>query len=314
MLRERFNSNPADVYAEATRIFSWITTEGHTLGYFDERDFFLGEAALLAGTASRILGDRAETELWLDRADASYRHTINPAASLARVAYVRLSLRFDTTRFGDVLELLPSVRLTFEKLGMIPELGKCLFLEAMSLKELGRYSDAVARLQNLLSGSEFQSESALLGTALLNLGNIRALEGDQDQALAAYRAARPLLEAGNYQSMLADLKAMVGDTLRQVGNLTAAIDAYRESVVDHLKLGMETKVAYLRVVLAEVLLEASRLREAEWELLAALPTINAQKMVPEGFAAVALLQQSVKLRKTDPRALAELRKYLQASN
>ena len=55
-------------------------------------------------------------------------------------------------------------------------------------------------------------------------------------------------------------------------------------------------------------------REAEWELLAALPTINEQQMVPEGFAAVALLQESVRRRKTDPKALAELREYLQATN
>ena len=70
----------------------------------------------------------------------------------------------------------------------------------------------------------------------------------------------------------------------------------------------------MRVMLAEALLEAGRPREAEWELLAALPTINEQQMVPEGFAAVVLLQESVKQRKTDPKALSELRQYLQSTN
>ena len=61
-------------------------------------------------------------------------------------------------------------------------------------------------------------------------------------------------------------------------------------------------------------MKPDRPREAEWELLAALPTINEQQMVPEGFAAVVLLQESVKQRKTDPQALSELRQYLQTSN
>jgi hypothetical protein len=107
---------------------------------------------------------------------------------------------------------------------------------------------------------------------------------------------------------------MVAETLRRIGQLRAAVDAYREAVNDFVQLGMQTQAAYLRVVLSEALLEAGRHREAEWELLAALPTINEQKMVPEGFAAVALLQQSVKLRKTDPSALSELRRYLQEAN
>src|SRR5262245_39852239 len=64
VLRERCNANPAEVFAEAARIFAWLTTQGRSFGYFDERDFFLGESALLAASASRLLGDRSETDLW----------------------------------------------------------------------------------------------------------------------------------------------------------------------------------------------------------------------------------------------------------
>ncbi len=45
----------------------------------------------------------------------------------------------------------------------------------------------------------------------------------------------------------------------------------------------------------------------------ALPTIEEQKMVPEGFAAMALLKESVRRRKTDPNALRELREHVQAN-
>ncbi len=227
---------------------------------------------------------------------------------------MRLCLRYDMVRYKDVLELLPSVALTFEKLGMIPELAKCWFLEAMTLKGLDRCPEAADRFQQLLSEPAFQSETALCGTAMLNLGNIRSEEGDQEQALAAYRAAQPMLESSQRYATLADLKCMAGATLCRLGQFAAAVDAYRESVSDFVRLGMKTQAAYLRVVLAEALLEVGRPREAEWELLAALPTLNEQQMVPEGFAAVALLQESVRQRKTDPTALAEVRKYLQATN
>ncbi len=313
-LRERLNSDPNDVLVEASRVFAWLSIQGKSIGYFDERDYFLGESALLAGTACRVLGQRAETDLWLDRADACYRHTINPVASLARVAFVRLSLRYDIGRYADILELVPSVALSFEKLGLSAELGKCHFLEAMCHKELGQFAEATSCLDRLLTGSEFQSEPALRGLAMMNIGNMQSHEGDQQKALAAYRAAQPLLESGKRYSILADLKGMVGETLQQLGQSSSAIEAYRESVGDFVQLGMETRAAYFRVVLSEALLEAGRPREAEWELLAALPTINEQQMVPEGFAAVALLQESIRQRKTDPQALSELRQYLQTSN
>ena len=66
-------------------------------------------------------------------------------------------------------------------------------------------------------------------------------------------------------------------------------------------LGMATRAAYVRVGLRRPFLRPEMPREAEWEILAALPTIDEQGMVPEGFAAVALLRESVRQRKTDPQ-------------
>ena len=71
--------------------------------------------------------------------------------------------------------------------------------------------------------------------------------------------------------------------------------------------------AYVRLFLAETLIALNCSREAEQEILAALPTIEEQKMVPEGLAAVALLKESVRRRKTDRNALRELREHLQVA-
>lgn len=313
-LWELINTSPTDVAAESPHIYKWLSTKTAKDFFFDERDFFLGESALLSAGSFRLLGKREETERWLDRADASFRHTVAPAAHLARVSYIRLTLRYDMRRHEEVLELVPSVALTFQKLGMEGDLAKCRFLEAMSLKELGRVEEAAESFERLASGEEYRVEAALCGMALVNLGNLRSEQGQFDSALAAYRQASSLLQSASRYSALADLKLMLGGTLRRTGHLDSAIQAFRESVSDHVALGMETRTAYLRVVLAEALLEAGRAREAEWEILTALPVIEQEAMVPEGFTAVALLRESVRQRKTDPGALLELRDYLQAKN
>lgn len=76
---------------------------------------------------------------------------------------------------------------------------------------------------------------------------------------------------------------------------------------------MRALVAYTHLVIAETLLATNRQREAEWEILAALPAIQELSLVPEGFAAAALLRESVSRRQTDPKALQDLRAHLQAS-
>ncbi len=310
LLRGVVNEEPTRVLAEATRIYSWIGANPDGIGFFDERDYFLGESSLLAGCATRMLGDRSDSELWLDRADAAYRHTINPTPNLTRVSYIRLTLRYDMRRYREVLELVPSVALTFEKLGIYSELVKCWLLEALSMKALGLATPAARRLESLIERPEFANEGTFRAIAMMNLGNLSSEEGKLEQALQAYKAALPILSASDSRAALADLKGVVGDTLRKMGRLGPAIAAYREAVEGHVSLGMKTRVAYLRIVTAEALLEAGRLREAEWEILAALPTIDEQGMAAEGLAAVALLRESVSRRKTDSAALAQVREYL----
>ena len=85
-LWELINTTPADVAEESPRIYQWLSAKTARDFFFDERDFFLGESALLAAGSFRLLGKREETERWLDRADASFRHTVAPAAHLARVS------------------------------------------------------------------------------------------------------------------------------------------------------------------------------------------------------------------------------------
>ena len=283
------------------------------MGVFDEKQYFLGESALLAGSAHRALGERDEADLWLDRAEAAFRHTINSAPQMASVSYARLTLHYDRRQYERVFAALPSLISTFENAGMKREVMKCGFLEAMALKESGRREDSRSRLERLHSLPALAESQPLLGLIAVNLGELLAAEGRGAEAAGLYIEALQNLEGSSQPMTVAHLKAAVAEGLRNEGQFAAASDAYAASIQDYEELGMATQVAYLRIVRAETLIASNRPRQAEWEILAALPTIEEQKMVSEGFAAVALLKESVSRRKTDPNALRELREHLQAA-
>jgi len=313
LLYERRDSKPSEVAAEAASLFSRIR-DSASVGLFDEKDYLLGELALISGNATRQLGRWADSDRWLNRAESCFRHVVNPGPKLAEVAYLRLALRFDQRQFADVLELVPSLEMSFERLEMSRERNKAAFLGAMCLKALSRDGEARQRFDALSQRLDSDQESQLLGQTLIEMGAYEASESRFESALETFGRALQLLKQADRPILVAHLKATVAETLARQGKLEASVQAYRESISDYASIGVALQAAYLRVLLAEILIQIERHREAEWELLAALPAIEEQKMVPEGFAAVALLKESVRRRKTDPNALRELREHLQKQN
>jgi hypothetical protein len=112
---------------------------------------------------------------------------------------------------------------------------------------------------------------------------------------------------------LVKLQWSMGDLLKKQGNRVAALDAYRQALGDAGELGMRGDVAAIHLVVADFLLEAGQDAQAEWEIRAALPIIDEEKMVPEGIAALALLRESLRRRKIDKQALRDLHGYFQES-
>jgi len=314
LLYERRDVSPSLVLELAEEFFTRIRSYGHPLGLFDERDYLLGELALTAGAAARQAGRRSEADRWLNRAEANFRHVLNPGPKLSEVGYLRLALKFDRGEYDEVIELLPSLVESYKKLAMPKEVGKAEFLNAMCLKGAGKYqhaSDAFTSLAGRLDGA---NEPVLLAQTKIELGSFSASDGRFTEALAFYGEALNLLKNANRPIFNAHLKATVAETMLLAGQLDSGVAAFREAIGDYVALGMATQVAYLRLVLAEALIANARPREGEWEILAAIPTIDEQQMVREGFAALALLKESVRQRKTDPNALRELREHLQAAN
>jgi tetratricopeptide (TPR) repeat protein len=310
-LRSRRDLAPAVVESEATDAYRWVSRPSCKLGLFDERDYFLGEISLLAAAANRQLGNREEASRWLDRAEAGFRHTMNPGPGMAGVAYVRLALRYEMGRYDDVLELSPSLETSFAKLRMPLERMKCSLLRAMTLKQTGNHASAIALLGELCDESAFSVDPFLGARILAELGDSQQLEGHLDLAMKAFQGALSLLHGDEVSLAKADLKLYVGGIHKALGALADAAEAFREARRDYHTLGMRALVAYTHLVVAETLLEMKRDREAEWEISAALPAIDELQLAPEGFAAVALLRESISRRRPDTSALRTLRSQLQ---
>ncbi|MFN2633291.1 MAG: hypothetical protein ABR610_07755 [Thermoanaerobaculia bacterium] len=309
-LKRIANSDPVRVSAEAEAVHASLSKLPLPVGLFDEKDYYLGEFALLAGQAFRLLGQFENAERWLDISEGSFCHTLNSPPSILRVAHARLAVRYDMRRFPEVLALLPSVTAGYERLGMTEDLLKARFLEASTLKETGETSaafDCFSRLLEKLTPSE-----TLRPLVLTHLGEEHARRGDHQLALDTYQQALSSIAPTGPSLASAHLKASIGATFRTTGQLGPATECLRAAIAEFSTLGMTAKVASGRIVLAEVLLAASRVREAEWEILAALPVIKEQRMVAEGFAATELLKETVRRRQTDTSALRDLSSPLQA--
>jgi len=311
VLSDRMDTAPAHVAAKASQLYSFLMR--HNLRHEEVLLYFTGEAALLAGGACRYLGRQDRASSWLERAEESFVKTFNARPALLRLAHARLLLGFEAGQYCEILEHLPSLFTAFEDLGMQRELSKARLLEASCLKALGRSSSALRKFIVVRDTLLPCDHGRLLGYVFGNIGELLALEGQHEEAMRSFRQALMCLAKANRPNFLAYVKGAMAQTLRDRGQLGIAIELYRESVNDYAALGYARYVAYTRILLAEVLLLANRVMEAELEILAALPTIETGNLVREGMAAVALLRRSVRESRTSLDVLQRVREYMKGS-
>src|SRR5512141_2271350 len=132
IVRELLHSEADLARREAEFFYRFIEQADRPIGLFDERDYFLGEFALMAGTACRQLSLRDEARLWFDRSEAGYRLTVNAVCDLSRLSYQRLALRLEERQLDAVLEMAPALVKSFEKLGMQEDEIKARFLQGLA--------------------------------------------------------------------------------------------------------------------------------------------------------------------------------------
>ncbi len=311
VLRTRMHTSPASVFDEAEFLYRFIESPRREIGLFDERDYFLGETALIAGGACRYLSRREDAWIWFERAEAGFRHTMNAPGELSRLAYQRLAERFEERQLDLVIELLPSLVESFQKLGMPEDALKCRFLEGLAHVEKDEPAAAVTVFNQICFEAEELGNDQLLAQAYVNLIHAHGMLGEADAAMEASRRAIPTLKRLNDRVALAKVHWGLAILLREGGHYADAIDTCRKAQEDFDAIGMRADIAALNLVVADLLLEQGQDREALREISAALPVIAELKMAPEGMAALSLVRESVRRQEVNRQALRELHGYFQ---
>lgn len=311
VLRDQLVTTPANARDEAEFFYRFLEKPKRPIGLFDELQYFLGEFALIAGTACRQLSRRDESRLWFDRAEYGFRHTANSVGDLSRLAYQRLALRMEERQLEAVLELAPALVETLEKLGMPEEALKCRFLEGLALMESSLLAEAVGVFQEICREAKDLGSEKLLASSYTNLTHIYGMLGDSAKAFEASRNAIPLLRRLDDRVALAKIQWGLATLFRELGQISASVQTYRTAQEEFGRIGMRADVAALSLVVADLLLESGKDQEAMREILAALPIIDELKMVPEGVAALSLLRESLRHQKINRQALRDLHGYFE---
>jgi len=311
LLRNRLDTLPSEVCGDAEFFYRFLEKPVRKVGLFDERQYFLGELALIAGTACRQLSRWDEARLWFDRAESGFRHTANAVGELSRLAYQRLALRMEERQLDAVMELAPPLADSLIALGMPEEALKCCFLEGLALMESDRLSESIEVFQRICREATRLGSEKLLASAYGNLTHVYAMMGDSVNAIEASRLAIPVLIRLEDRVALAKIQWGLATMLREIGQIPGSIDAYRTAQREFERIGMRADMAALSLVVADLLLETGREREAMLEVLAALPIIDELKMVPEGVAALSLLRESLRHQKINRQALRDLHGYFE---
>jgi tetratricopeptide (TPR) repeat protein len=213
-------------------------------------------------------------------------------------------------RSADVLEALPHLQSCLQKLHLRTTLVQSKLIEGSALRTLGRVEESILLFENAL-GEEIVKKRPCLRVFLWEfLGDSFSLLGSFERATACFAKSMDILRTRESPCAVAWLKLAIGEHCRLREDLPGALASYSEAVSDYSDLRLRTWQAYAMLLRAEVLLAMRRDEEAATEILHALPLIDASEMVPEGFAAIAILRESIRRRKTDRNALRELKDYL----
>lgn len=311
LLDQQIESSPAQVARDAEFLYCFLERLPPSRGsfLFDEREYYLGELALLAGCSSRFLSRREEARTWLDRAEAWFLLTANVAGDVARLSYQRLALKIEERQFDEVLKLVIPLTESFTRTRSFELALKCQCLQGVALKESGQLDEAFEVFRKICRDASEAGNDKLLGSAYVNLTQIHADLGRAEEALSTAQEASTVLKRTGSRTDLAKLHVGIAALLRSQGKLSAAMEAYRSAQNEFIELEMRADVAAIHLIVADLSLESGQERQAEWEIRQALPVIDELKMVPEGVAALSLLRESLRRRSIDRQALRDLHGY-----
>jgi tetratricopeptide (TPR) repeat protein len=300
------NISPALV-ADGCSVLYPLLSEPHLrVGWLDDREFFKAATALASGMGARVLGRWHAAKVGCARAVASFRRTVS-RLDLDRVGVEQLTLQYAQGNVNGVVESAPEL---IETASIPRERIKARLTFATALVDLNRPAEAVEVLEAACGERTIETDPALWAYALLKLGNALSAVGREEDATANFARSGEVLARFHHPVVLAGLTCVIGEHFGRRGDLCEAARLYATSRNIFREVGQAQQVAYLSVLLAELLMLLGKGAEAESELLSVLPVIESLGLRREALVAVSLLRKATEKRRTDLKTIQALRKQL----
>ncbi|MEP6769570.1 MAG: hypothetical protein ABJC61_12935 [Acidobacteriota bacterium] len=290
ILKRDRNRRAKAVMCAAIAIYRRIVTVPVAGATEVETQFFLGEAAHLAGAISRLVGRRKTTSQWLTTALSHFERC---SAREPLVARVKLSLSVHAQGSHEHEESERWRRGLFERFvawGMAREAFTFRLVELVILKDRGVTEPALKALSELADDLRDASEPSLLAATMVALGDLVCGSGASNsgflilqEALALATGVGDVFTSASACITMGDRKANRGESVESIEWFNAGLRAAESS-------GSPSLLAYFRVVVADELVARSINDEARVLLTLAIPVLREETMIPESIHAIKLLR------------------------
>ena len=290
----------------SSQLYTILDTQDTCVGHLDDRAHLKAIAALAAAMADRHHGNWNSCESGYRRAASAFRCTAD-VGDQDRVEVEYLALQYTRGKYHNVVGTAPEL---IERIVIPRERQKAKLVLGSAFISLERPADARRVLETALVDSAVGTDPCLEAAVLSVLGSAFSFLGEDLEAMARFNAAGALLARFHYPLLLATLTLQIGEHLGKLGKLRETLVLYRAAREMHRDVGHTFQVAYLSVLVSEVLMLLGRSDDAEIELVAALPLIERFELHREAVAAVALLREAMMRRGTDVTAIQALRDQL----
>jgi tetratricopeptide (TPR) repeat protein len=211
--------------------------------------------------------------------------------------------------FVRVLPAVTELIHRFSTLGMQKDGLKARILLGCVHKEMGYLDQAMEILQGVCRDAKEEGESYLQCIAGYDIMQIYCWRGDVRNATAEAERLLPLLSEQRNLVGVGKLLWGLGTLLANQHQFREGIEILRAAQTAFKNLDMNGDAAAIHLVVAELLLGQGQEEAAIEEIKAALPIIRELRLLPEAFAAVALLQDSLNQRAVNREALRKLREF-----
>lgn len=301
------DDQPTAVASGLMCIYEYLESSEETFRVLDLREYLLGACALIVASSLRVTGSTDEAEGWLRRAEKYFSATTDSEPLMAKLACERLAWLADRLEYRSVCLFSAEVIALTSRLGLRRDHLRSRLIEAIALRTRGVNTEAVAKLTALAADPELVAEPVLRNAALVNLADALTCEGRLGEAELTIAKAYEDLDSRSSIASRAVLEGTAAQLLRRQGRLPEAIRKFRTSAIAYSAAGMRHQESAIQISTAETLIAAGRYREAEAEILLALPVLEKFEFVAEGIAAVALLKEAARMRKADVETLPQSR-------